>query len=130
MILYDAFGIPHESQHTAGEVLRWFDHNDIDYKGAFGPLTIKDNLRALKLMQRGEFGGFKRFFDGYSLASRAVNTLPRLADRFTDDVSEDDLTFNRPPWWSRGIVQLAWFMLGFRFSIFAMAGRKAESSSR
>jgi 2-polyprenyl-3-methyl-5-hydroxy-6-metoxy-1,4-benzoquinol methylase len=138
IILYDAFGIPHESQHTAGEVLRWFDHNRIDYLGSFGPLTVRDNLTALKLMKRGEFHGFKRFFDGYPLVARAVNILPQLVGRTGEGESregdsrkgdseesiQNGLTFCRPPWVSRTLVQSAWFLLGFRFSIFSMSGRK------
>ena len=129
IIIYDAFGIPHESQHTAGELLRWFDRDGISYLGAFGPLTVRDNLRALKLMQDEEYRGFKRFFDGFPLAARAANTLPTIIDRFAGDVSRDELSFSRPPWFSRALIQLGWSILGFRFSIFALAGRKIESQS-
>ena len=127
VIIYDAFGIPHESQHTAGEILRWFDRNGIDYMGAFGPLTILDNLRALNLMQRGkEYHDFRRFFDGYSLGGRAIDILPKLVDRFMNDTPPEELRiFSRPSPVSRAFVQFIWFCLGFRFSIFSLSGRKA-----
>ena len=124
VIIYDAFGIPHESQHTAGELIGWFDENGLDYQGAFGPLTIADNIKALKLMQHGEFSGFGRFFDGFPLARNMVNTLPKVVGRLSGDVSGEELRFSRPSMFSRGLVQLAWFVLGFRFSIFAISGRK------
>lgn len=124
IILYDAFGIPHESQHSIGEALQWFDHNGIQYLGAFGPVTIRDNLLALKLLQQDQFQGFKRLFDGFSVAGRAVNTLPRIVGGAVGDVPPDDLTFQRPSWFSRASVQFCWFLLGFRFSIFSLAGRK------
>ncbi len=124
IIIYDAFGIPHESQHTAGELIGWFERNGVNHLGAFGPLTIQDNLKALKLMQNGEFRNFRRFFDGFPLAVQAANTLPKIIEKFAGDVSTDALEFKRPSMFSRGLVQLAWFVFGFRFSIFAISGRK------
>jgi 2-polyprenyl-3-methyl-5-hydroxy-6-metoxy-1,4-benzoquinol methylase len=123
IILYDAFGIPHESQHSVGELLRWFDLNSIKPLGAFGPITVRENLRALQLLRGNEFRSFTQFFDGYSLATRAVQLLPKTLGRLTDQVSGNALTFTRPSWFSRGLVQFAWFILGFRFSIFSLSGR-------
>ena len=124
IILYDAFGIPHESQHTAGEVLRWFDGDGIDYMGSFGPLSVRDSLTAVKLMQSSEYSGFKRFFDGFPLAAKAVNALPRIVGGTAANTRQEALSFSRPSPWSRALVQTCWLMLGFRFSIFSMAGRK------
>ncbi len=125
IIIYDAFGIPHESQHSMGEVLRWFERNGIEYLGAFGPATIRDNLLALKLMQQGQYRGFKRFFEGFPLAAWAASSLPRAMDPLAGEPDLQRLAFQRPSWASRGMVQACWFLLGFRFSIFALAGRKA-----
>jgi len=121
VILFDAFGIPHESQHSIGEVLKWFDRNKIDYLGAFGPATLRDNLRAFR---RKEMHGFKNYFKGFSLATGAINTLSWAVDRFAQQEADNDVSFSRPPWFSRGLVQACWFLLGFKFSIFSLAGRK------
>lgn len=130
VILYDAFGIPHESQHSIGEILRWFNRNEIEYLGAFGPATIRDNLSALKILQQNEFQGFKRFFDEFSVAGRAVNTLPRIIGWIAKDRPQNGQVFSSPSWFSRGLVQSCWFMLGFRFSIFSLSGRKANTRHR
>lgn len=126
IIIYDAFGIPHESQHSIGEVLRWFDRNGVEYLGAFGPATIRDNLLALKLMQQGQYRGFKRFFEGFPLAAWAANSLPRATAALAGEPDLQRLAFRRPAWVSSGVVQACWFLLGFRFSIFALAGRKVR----
>jgi ubiquinone/menaquinone biosynthesis C-methylase UbiE len=125
IILYDAFGIPHESQHTVGEVLRWFDSNRVEYMGAFGPVTIRDNLLALTLLQRDEFSGFKHFFEGFSVVARTVHILPKTMNWLTGKHTQHELVFDRPSWFSRAVVQSCWFVLGFKFSIFSVAGRKA-----
>jgi SAM-dependent methyltransferase len=126
-ILYDAFAIPHESRHSVGELLRWFDDHDIRYLGAFGPVTLRDNLLALGLMRTREFDTFKRYFAGFPLAEWAVSALPCLASRAAAPTGEMRRAFPRPSRLSRGVVQLVWTILGFRFSIFSLAGRKAES---
>ena len=125
VILYDAFGIPHESQHTVGEVLRWFDSNRVEYMGAFGPVTIRDNLLALTLLQRDEFSGFKHFFEGFSVVARTVHILPKTTNWLIGRRTAHELVFNRPSWFSRAVVQSSWLVLGFKFSIFSVAGRKA-----
>lgn len=124
IILYDAFGIPHESQHAAGEILDWFSREEIDYMGAFGPLTVRENLLALRLLQHNEFVGFKRFFQGFPIAAWAVDSLPRIVNLFPSGKVQKNQDFRHPPWVSRGLVQFLWFMLGFRFSIFSLSGRK------
>jgi 2-polyprenyl-3-methyl-5-hydroxy-6-metoxy-1,4-benzoquinol methylase len=129
IIIYDAFGIPHESQHTAGEVLKWFDKNGISYVGSFGPLTVSDNLKALKIMNDPKHEEFRRFFDGHRMAAGAVRALPAMVGRLLPEVDSDRLAFRRPSVLSRGLVQGVWFLLGFRFSIFAMSGRKADQEA-
>lgn len=126
IILYDAFGIPHESQHSIGELLRWFDLNSIQYLGAFGPVTIRDNLFALRLLQKKEFSNFKHFFDGFTLTNRTVHLFPAILSRLAKERHENGFDFTRPHCFSRGLVQLCWFFLGFRFSIFSLSGRKAD----
>ena len=46
-VLYDQFAIPHESLHTAGEVLGWLDDNGLEYMGSFGPLRVIDLLKGI-----------------------------------------------------------------------------------
>jgi 2-polyprenyl-3-methyl-5-hydroxy-6-metoxy-1,4-benzoquinol methylase len=128
VILYDAFGIPHESQHTIGEVLEWFDSNRVEYMGAFGPVTVRDNLLALSLLQREEFSGFKHFFEGFSVITRTIHILPRTMTWLAGKHTVNELVFGRPSWLSRSVVQSCWFVLGFKFSIFSLAGRKAEGN--
>jgi SAM-dependent methyltransferase len=123
-ILYDAFAIPHESRHSVGELLRWFDDNRVDYLGAFGPVTLRDNLLALALMRRREHGDFQGYFQGYPLASWATSVLPRLAEQLGGIEPGEPRHFRRPSRASRAVVQLAWTLLGFRFSIFSLSGRK------
>jgi SAM-dependent methyltransferase len=125
-ILYDAFAIPHESRHSVGELLHWFDANDVRYLGAFGPVTLRDTVLALRLMRQPEFGRFRGYFAGFPLAAWAVRALPRLAQPGAD--VQPPPAFRRPSRLSRGLVQLAWTVLGFRFSIFSLAGRKADAA--
>jgi SAM-dependent methyltransferase len=125
VLLYDAFGIPHESRHSVGELLGWFDRNDIQYLGAFGPVTLRDNLLAQRRIRHHDADSFKGFFDGFRLASWAIDTLPRLTGPLASPDTPERPVFRRPSRLSRGLVQLGWMVLGFRFSIFSLSGRKA-----
>ena len=58
---YDVFGFPHESIHSAGEVLDWFDRTNVKFKGAFAPLRIRDYSYAFA---QPEYGVFRSTFDG------------------------------------------------------------------
>jgi SAM-dependent methyltransferase len=129
VLLYDAFAIPHESRHSVGEVLHWFDRNDIQYLGAFGPVTLRDTFLALRLIRHHEFDRFRGFFDGFPLASSVVDRLSRLAGRPPVDAWLAPRAFRRPWALSRGLVQLCWALLGFRFSIFSLSGRKPGSAA-
>jgi 2-polyprenyl-3-methyl-5-hydroxy-6-metoxy-1,4-benzoquinol methylase len=125
-ILYDAFGIPHESQHTIGEVLGWFDRAGLSYMGAFGPVTVRDTFFAL---QQAEYKRFQESLEAFPLAFYAGKLLKTFAQGARHDSPSDGYVFKRPSWFSRGIIQLGWFILGFRFSIFSLAGRKAEGKA-
>jgi ubiquinone/menaquinone biosynthesis C-methylase UbiE len=122
-ILYDAFGIPHESQHTVGEILRWFDRKGLEYIGAFGPVTIRDNLFALA---QPEYEKFQDSFEAFPLSLYVGKFLKKLGGIIWNTSHENNIVFERPSWFSRGIVQMGWFVLGFRFSIFSLAGRKPQ----
>jgi len=119
-ILYDQFAIPHESLHTVGEILGWYEANGLAYLGAFGPLRIRDHLYAASLP---EFERLETTFDGYPLARVASGSLRRLS-RWLGFRPENHVTFPRPSTLSRGLVQAAWCLMGLRFSCFSIAGRK------
>jgi len=120
-ILYDAFGIPHESQHSIGEILGWFARKRLTYTGAFGPVTIRDVLFAAGLP---EFASFEPSLEAFPLSRMAGRTL-RGAARLVR-ARNGAHPFKPPSILSRALIQTAWFVLGFRFSIFSLAGRKEQ----
>ena len=119
-VLYDQFSIPHESLHTAGEVLGWLDNNGMEYVGAFGPLRLHDYFHAVRLP---EYERFEETFAGYALSQAASSTLKFVAGA-SKKSAEPMRSFPRPSVVSRFLVQAAWFFLGLRFSCFSIAGRK------
>lgn len=123
-ILFDAFGIPHESQHSVGEILGWFDQKNLEYMGAFGPVTLRDTLFALR---QAEYQRFQDSLEAYPLALFVGKQLRKLAEKAESGEEDCKREFKRPSVISRGLVQMGWFILGFRFSIFTLAGRKPES---
>lgn len=124
-ILYDQFSIPHESLHTVGEILGWFDREGLEYLGAFGPLRIRDYLYAACLP---EYERLERTFDGYVLPRIASKGLKAMS-RMLGYQPHDPRPFERPSPLSRFLVQVGWFFLGLRFSCFSIAGRKLHRSS-
>ncbi|MGH7664221.1 MAG: class I SAM-dependent methyltransferase [Gemmatimonadaceae bacterium] len=118
-VLYDQFSIPHESLHTVGEILEWFDRCGIEYTGAFGPLRIRDYVHAASLP---EYGRIEATFDGYPLARLASRVLRGISS--TLGAPAGDVRFARPSRVSQVLVQLGWACLGLRFSCFSIAGRK------
>ncbi|HXH82451.1 MAG TPA: class I SAM-dependent methyltransferase [Candidatus Tectomicrobia bacterium] len=128
-LLYDAFAMPHESRHSVGQVLGWFDRNGIVYLGAFGPITLRDNLRALALLRRDDYAAFGRFLRGYTLARWTAAALSAVADRMVPSSALEALPGPAvPSRLARGLVQTGWLLLGFRFSIFSLSGRKAAGA--
>ncbi len=121
-ILYDQFAIPHESLHTAGEVLGWLDKEGLDYVGSFGPLRLRDYFYAACLP---EYKRIETTFDGYFLTRVASRTLKGLS-RLFGFKPEKNREYKRPGPLSRFVVQVVWFFLGLRFSCFSIAGRKPE----
>jgi len=119
-ILYDQFSIPHESLHTVGEILQWFDENGVEYMGAFGPLRVRDYLLAARLP---EYKTLETTFDGY-LVTRLTSAVLKRVSRFCYPDPPRTHTFPRPSRLSQLMVQVAWMFLGLRFSCFSIAGRK------
>jgi len=117
---YDIFGFPHESLHTAGEVLRWFDANGIRFKGAFAPLRVRDYLYAFS---QPEYRTFRATFDGFPVM-RTVADLLQQASVYTTGQGKVEREFPRPGPLSRAMSQSAWILFGLRFNCFTIAGTK------
>jgi ubiquinone/menaquinone biosynthesis C-methylase UbiE len=125
-VLYDQFSIPHESLHSVGEILEWFDRNGLEYTGSYGPLRLRDYLTAANLP---EYERLETTFEGYPLARLASASLKALSRPFARNGGEGESPdFPRPSMLSRFMVQAAWFFLGLRFSCFSIAGKKPLNS--
>ena len=124
-VLYDQFSIPHESLHTAGEILGWFDANGLEYMGAFGPLRLRDYIYAACLP---EYERLETTFAGYPLA-RVANGALKILARMLGMRPRPPGPFPRPSVTSRFLVQVGWFLLGLRFSCFSISGRKSAPVS-
>ncbi len=124
-VLYDQFSQPHESLHTAGEILGWYREHGLEYLGAFGPLRIRDYIYAASLP---EYQVFERTFDGYVLSRLASGCLKGLAS-VMGYRPEEAHPFPYPSGVSQVMSQLGWAALGLRFSCFSIAGRKPPSEA-
>jgi ubiquinone/menaquinone biosynthesis C-methylase UbiE len=125
LIAYDFFAFPHGSFHTAGEVLRWFDDNGIDYIGSFAPLRIQDYFYAYSLP---EYHAFKRTFSGFPLIRFFSWGMNKVSSLLYPQGSQTHRTFPRPGRASRALTQFVWVVAGVRLNCFTIAGRKRTSS--
>ena len=119
-IAYDIFGFPHESLHTAGEVLRWFHENNVRFKGAFAPLRVRDYLYAFA---QPEYRRFRATFAGFP----AMRVVSDFLERFSAHVGPSGelvREFPHPGPLSRWMSQMAWITFGLRFNCFTIAGTK------
>lgn len=119
-IAYDIFGFPHETLHSAGEVLKWFDANGIEYKGAFAPLRIRDYLYAFSLP---EYATFRRTFAGFPVMRFVADLMDRMAKKMYRD-GRTITNFPRPGPLSRVMSQTMWVPFGLRFNCFTISGTK------
>jgi len=117
-IAYDIFGFPHESLHTASEVLGWFDRTGVEYLGSFAPLRLQDYLFAFSLP---EYRQFRRTFDGFPLMRLTADLLAGVATRLG---SRSRPPFPRPSRIETVLCQTAWVPFATRFNCFTIAGRK------
>ena len=119
-IAYDTFGFPHESLHTATEILSWLDRTNVEYKGAFAPLRFQDYLYAFS---QPEYAKFRQTFDGFPLMRIIADGMDKMAKsrKRADQIIR---TFPRPSWFSRILWQTMWIPFGVRFSCFTIAGIK------
>ena len=123
-ISYDIFGFPHESVHTAEEVLEWFDKYNIEYTGSFAPLRLRDYFYAYA---QPEYHEFKKTFAGFPLTIFLSWLLHKTAMIFFKDLENKKRIFKRPSKLSMVMVQLIWFVIGTRINCFTIAGRKRTS---
>jgi ubiquinone/menaquinone biosynthesis C-methylase UbiE len=117
---YDIFGFPHESLHTAGEVLKWFDETGVDYIGSFAPLRIRDYLYAF---DQPEYQSFRRTFDAFPTMRWVADGMTKLA-KTAGPEGDGNRQFPRPGPLSRAMSQSVWVPFGLRFNCFTMAGIK------
>jgi SAM-dependent methyltransferase len=119
-IAYDIFGFPHESLHTANEVLDWFDRLNVRYKGAFAPLRLADYLYAFA---QPEYRQFRGTLDGFPLMRLVTDGMFGLAGRYGRG-DEPVRAFPRPSRMSTRFWQATWIAFGLRFNCFTIAGIK------
>jgi SAM-dependent methyltransferase len=105
--LYDYFAIPHETLHSVGEVLGWFDQLGLEFIGSFAPTHLR---------------GYPAMFahQGYEAAQNEFRShvgplLGRLG-------IPKNRRYGRPGPLSRLLVQLIWSLWGI--GVFSMSGRK------
>ena len=119
-IAYDIFGFPHESLHSAGEILDWFDQTHVKFKGAFAPLRIRDYFYAFA---QPEYGVFRSTFSGFPIMRVVTDSMARLSAKpgtETNVVRE----FPKPGPLSRWMSQMIWVVFGRRFNCFTIAATK------
>ncbi len=119
-IAYDIFGFPHESLHSAREVLKWFDETGVKFKGAFAPLRFSDYVYALS---RPEYQKFRSTFAGFPVMRLTADGLGKISKRISN-TTEPIREFKRPSTLSAWLVQTSWMLFGLRFNCFTISGRK------
>jgi hypothetical protein len=124
-LAYDTFGILHETYHTAQEVIRWFDANDIEYCGSFAPLRLRDYGYAFALP---EYQAFRRTFAGFPLIRWTGDSIGWFARTFMDADRSLRAGFARPTGFSMAVCQSIWAVFGVRLDMYTIAGRKRVTS--
>lgn len=119
-IAYDIFGFPHESLHSAGEVLQWFDQTHVQYKGAFAPLRLQDYFYAFS---QPEYVAFRATFSGFPVMRLVADTMTRMANILGSNQGTVR-SFPRPSPLSCVTTQMLWVAFGLRFNCFTLAGVK------
>jgi SAM-dependent methyltransferase len=107
--LYDYFAIPHETLHSIGEVLGWFDRLGLEYTGSFPPAQLGDYPATFA---REEYRSIEKEFQ-----SRVNLLLGRLG-------SARAMRRERPAALSQLLVQMIWLITGI--GIFSICGRKTR----
>jgi 2-polyprenyl-3-methyl-5-hydroxy-6-metoxy-1,4-benzoquinol methylase len=110
--LYDYFAIPHESLHTLGEMLRWFDRAGLTYSGTFAPARLRDYL---PLLADRDYNSIEQ-----SYRSRLAPLIGRFG-------VGREISGQRPGPISRAMVQILWLLTGV--GMVSMCGIKPETTS-
>lgn len=117
-ISYDLFGYPHETLHTAHEVLGWFDELGVEYTGSFAPLRFKDYLYTFA---QPEYRNFRKTFGGFPFMRLTGDMIAKLSSMIG---SKSGPPFPKPGRMEALLTQLAWVPFSTRFQCFTLAGRK------
>jgi 2-polyprenyl-3-methyl-5-hydroxy-6-metoxy-1,4-benzoquinol methylase len=108
--LYDYFAIPHETLHSVGEVLGWFDRLRLQYIGTFAPARLED-------------------YPAMFLHEHYPSVEPGFQSRFGQLIrafsKSAQLRRKRPGALSRLLVQTIWFFCGV--GVFSIAARKSRA---
>jgi ubiquinone/menaquinone biosynthesis C-methylase UbiE len=118
-IAYDIFGFPHESLHSAKEVLGWFDKTGVEFKGAFAPLRIRDYLYAFS---QPEYRTFRATFDGFPVMRMVTDSMEKISGKLAPKGTVTK--FPRPNFLSQTMCQSMWVIFGLRFNCFTISGIK------
>lgn len=121
-IAYDIFGFPHESLHSAQEVLGWLDKTNVEYKGSFAPLRLTDYFYAFA---QSEYESFRVTFDGFPIMDAVGSLMVRFA-KFQKVSKDSVMKFKRPSLFSCWMCQTLWLFFGLRFNCFTISGTKTS----
>jgi SAM-dependent methyltransferase len=119
-VAYDIFGFPHESLHSAHEVLHWFDRTGVEYRGSFAPLRVTDYFYAFSLP---EYASFRSTFAGFPGMRLTADAMRHMSKAFGHG-GETIRSFPRPSDFSTIMVQTMWIPFGLRFNCFTVSGIK------
>lgn len=119
-IAYDIFGFPHESLHSAHEVLEWFKETGVQYKGSFAPLRIPDYLYAFS---QPEYYSFRATFSGFPVMRWVADSMTSVA-KWSGGAKENVRQFPVPSGLSSWTCQMGWILFGLRFNCFTISGTK------
>ncbi len=117
-VFYDQYCHPHKSDHTLGEILGWFEQENLVPWGSFPPIGVRDSLRTLR--RRAEL------LPEHPLRSEGWNRLLSAA-RFLPKPRPH--TPRRPSILARGMAQALYAWIGRDGSYSwgaAMSARKPE----
>jgi 2-polyprenyl-3-methyl-5-hydroxy-6-metoxy-1,4-benzoquinol methylase len=109
--LYDYFGIPHETLHSTGQVLDWFDQLGLEYIGSFPPLQLGDYP---VMFASKEYKSVERAFQ---------HGLGHRISRFG---IMKDMRRQRPGHPLQVLVQMIWLVTGV--GVFSMCAQKPPAA--
>ncbi|MBI2839238.1 MAG: class I SAM-dependent methyltransferase [Acidobacteria bacterium] len=119
-LVFDNFALPHETIHTVGELLSWFDKTGVKYMGGFPPFRVQDYFFAFSQPEYTDFRKTFVGFPGLRFTSDALTKVSKLFGAVTKP------PFPRPGMIQRGICQMAWMPFALRFYCYSIAGRKQQ----